>query len=251
MKILVPLKRVADATQPMTLKQDGSGVDVDASAPIINPFDAIALEQAVRLREAAAGVTEIVVVTIGPGEVDKELRMALAVGADRAIRCEVSEALDPWNVSTVLQRLIEQEIPDLVLLGKQAVDDDANQVGQFLAARLNWPQATFASKVGFMDGRLRVERETDAGIVTVSVDLPALVTCDLRLNEPRYAPLPAILKARRKPLEVVILYDLGVQLAPRIKLHGFQAVHTTRTCAMLGSVDELHAQLIKVMAAHG
>ncbi len=243
MKILVPVKRVADAAQPLRIAADGRSIDGDSVVPIINPFDAIALEEAVRLREKGADVSEIVVVSIGPATAEKELRGALAVGADRALLLETKKAVDPWNVSAVLQAIIASESPDLVIMGKQAVDDDSNQVGQFLAARLNWPQATFASNVEVAEGSLSVRRETDRGIESTRLPLPAIVTCDLRLNEPRYAPLPAILKAKRKPLEVRPLAECGVTIEPRVEVVALEPVDTSRSCVMVESIDELVKQL--------
>lgn len=239
------MKRVADATQPLRIAADGRSIDADSVVPIINPFDAIALEEAVRLREKGVDVSEIVVVSIGPATAEKELRGALAVGADRAVLLETKNAVDPWNVSAVLQAIIASESPDLVIMGKQAVDDDSNQVGQFLAARLGWPQATFASEVVLADGGLTVRRETDQGIETLTLPLPAIVTCDLRLNEPRYAPLPAILKAKRKPLEVRPLAECGVTIEPRIEVVALEPIDTSRSCVMVDSVDELAEQLRK------
>ena len=198
MKILVPTKRVPDTDQRITLREGAHQID-DAQLPyIVNPFDAIAIEEAIRIREAGPQEVEIVAVGIGAAEYEKELRTALAMGVDRAliIRCDV--VLDPWNVAGILKQVVDREMPDLVLMGKQAVDDDASQAGQFLAALLDWPQATFASNIECTEKGLRVEREIDAGIETVRIPLPAVVTTDLRLNEPRYASLPSILKARKK-----------------------------------------------------
>mgnify|MGYP003654335473 CR=1 FL=1 len=243
MKILVPVKRVADAAQPLRIAADGRSIDADSVVPIINPFDAIALEEAVRLREKGADVSEIVVVSIGPAAAEKELRGALAVGADRALLLETEASIDPWNVSAVLQSIILTEAPDLVIMGKQAVDDDSNQVGQFLAARLGWPQATFASEMVIIENGLSVRRETDHGIETTSLSLPAVVTCDLRLNEPRYAPLPAILKAKRKPLEVRPLTECGIVIEPRVEVVALEPVNATRSCKMVESVPELAEQL--------
>ncbi|GAB5560025.1 MAG: electron transfer flavoprotein subunit beta/FixA family protein [Synoicihabitans sp.] len=243
MKILVPLKRVADAQQPIRLSTSGRHVDHDSITPIANPFDAIALEEAVRMREGGTEVSEILAVTIGPATAAKELRYALASGADRAILVETDSDLDPWNISSVLMALANAELPDLVLMGKQAVDDDSNQVGQFLAARLEWPQATFVSSLKTTSTGLTLGRETDDGIEILQVALPAVVTCDLRLNEPRYAPLPAILRAKRKPLKIRTLADVGVVIEPRLAVVGMEPVTTMRSCHMLESLDELARQL--------
>ncbi len=216
MKILVPCKRVPDPDQPVQLDASGVAVDLEGASCVINPFDAIALEEALRVREeeragAEAGEVEVVAVSIGGAECEKELRVALAMGADRAVLVDAGGVgVDPWGAAEVLAALVGREQPDLVLMGKQAVDDDSNQTGQLLAALLAWPQATFASKLEFVDGgRIRVARETDAGVEVVSMPLPAVVTADLRLCEPRYASLPAIMKARRRPMEEVAVSELA------------------------------------------
>jgi len=248
MKILVPTKRVPDPDQPLLLNATGTAVDLDGVPSIINPFDAIALEEALRIREedraANGGEVEVVAVSIGNTDCEKELRIALAMGADRAILIKVESAVDPWVVSGLLKALAEKEQPDLVLMGKQAVDDDCNQTGQFLAARLDWPQATFASKLEFVDGgRIRVARETDAGTEVVSMPLPAVVTADLRLCEPRYASLPAIMRARKQPLEELSAAELGVDITARVEVLEMETSNPKRECVRVGSVDELIEKL--------
>jgi electron transfer flavoprotein beta subunit len=214
----------------------------------VNPFDAIAVEEALRIRERSSDVSEIVVASIGPTECEEQLRTALAMGADRGLRVDTPAAADPWNVATILQALVEREKPTLVLMGKQAVDDDANQAGQFLAARLHWPQATFASKIDFVDGRVEVNRETDAGIERVRIGLPAVITTDLRLNEPRYVSLPGIVRARKKPLEVLTLETLGVTLQPRVNLLRVTIPSSARTGTRVRDVDDLVQRLKELKA---
>lgn len=243
MKILVPTKRVLDTDQKCTVAQSGKSVDDEGRGYVINPFDTIALEEAVRIRENNDNDTEIVAVGIGTDDYEKELRTALAVGADRAILVSSDQSLDPWNVSTILEAVVKKEAPDFVIMGKQAVDDDSNQTGQFLAARLDWPQATFASEVVFETGKLRVKRESDQGVETIRVSLPAVISCDLRLNEPRYASLPAIMKARRKPIDTVSLDELGVVVEPKLEVLSMETVSTARECQFVESVDELITKL--------
>ena len=216
MKILIPIKRVVDYNVKVRVKPDGSGVDTSNVKMSMNPFDEIAVEEAVRLREKGIA-TEIVAVSCGVAACQETLRTALALGADRAILVETDVELQPLAVAKLLKALVSEEKPDLVILGKQAIDDDANQTGQMLAALLDWPQATFASKVDIAGGVATVKREVDGGLETVEVKLPAIVTTDLRLNEPRYATLPNIMKAKKKPLEVIKPADLGVDVTPRIK----------------------------------
>tara|TARA_B100000029_G_scaffold45635_1_gene42090 strand:+ start:1316 stop:2068 length:753 start_codon:yes stop_codon:yes gene_type:complete len=243
MKILVPTKRVPDTDLRIRVREDGLGIDEDNLTFVVNPFDAIAVEEALRIREEVDESTEVVAVGIGVAEYEDELRTSLAMGADRAILAECVTPLDPWNVARVLRVIVEREQPDMVLMGKQAVDDDANQAGQFLAALLNWPQATFASAVEFIEDAVRVSRETDSGIEVIRVTLPAVITTDLRLNEPRYASLPSILKAKNKPIERIAFEELGLELEPRIQLLGMTAASTGRHCVRVGDVDELLAQL--------
>ena len=219
MKILVPVKRVVDYNVKVRVKSDQSGVDIANVKMSMNPFDEIAIEEAVRLKEKGVA-TEIVAVSCGATACQETLRTAMAIGADRAILVEVPGdiALQPLAVAKILAALVAKEAPQLVLLGKQAIDDDANQTGQMLAALADLPQATFASKVEVADGRATVTREVDGGLETISVGLPAVITTDLRLNEPRYVTLPNIMKAKKKPLEVVKPADLGVDVTPRLKV---------------------------------
>ena len=214
-RILVGIKRVVDYNVRIRVKPDNTGVMTEGVKLSINPFDEIALEEALRLRERGAA-DEVVVVSIGPADVQNQLRTALAMGADRALLVTTSSALEPLDAAKVLRKLVEREQPFLVLLGKQAIDDDNNQTGQMLAALWDRPQATFASKVEVIGEALRVTREVDAGLEILEVDLPAVVTVDLRLNEPRYVKLPDIIKAKKKPLEQLDLAGLGLQPQPRI-----------------------------------
>ncbi|HYF59629.1 MAG TPA: electron transfer flavoprotein subunit beta/FixA family protein [Burkholderiaceae bacterium] len=218
MKILVPVKRVVDYNVKVRVKSDGSGVDIANVKMSMNPFDEIAVEEAVRLREKGVA-TEVVAISCGTAAAQETLRTAMAIGADRAVLVEVdaSVELQPLAVAKLLKALVDKEQPGLVILGKQAIDDDANQTGQMLAALANLPQATFASKVEVADGKATVTREVDGGLETLAMTLPAIVTTDLRLNEPRYVTLPNIMKAKKKPLESVKPADLGVDVAPRLK----------------------------------
>ena len=216
MKVLVPVKRVVDYNVKIRVKADGSGVETANVKMSMNPFDEIAVEEAVRCKEAGKA-TEIVVVSVGPAQAQETLRTALAMGADRAILVQTDVTTEPLAVAKVLKALVEKEAPGLVILGKQAIDDDCNQTGQMLAALLGWGQGTFASKVVAADGKVAVTREIDGGLETVELKLPAVVTADLRLNEPRYASLPNIMKAKKKPLETVAPDALGVDVTPRLK----------------------------------
>jgi electron transfer flavoprotein beta subunit len=216
MKALVPVKRVVDYNVKVRVKSDGSGVDTANVKMSMNPFDEIAVEEAVRLKEKGV-LTEVVAVCCGPTQCQETLRTAMAIGADRAILVETSDELQPLAVAKLLKALADKEQPQLIILGKQAIDDDCNQTGQMLAALCNWPQATFASKVEVADGHATVTREVDGGLETLKIKLPAVVTTDLRLNEPRYVTLPNIMKAKKKTLEVVKPADLGVDVAPRLK----------------------------------
>ncbi|WP_298236439.1 electron transfer flavoprotein subunit beta/FixA family protein, partial [uncultured Azohydromonas sp.] len=216
MKILVPVKRVVDYNVKVRVKSDGSGMDLAGVKMSMNPFDEIAVEEAVRLKEKGVA-SEIVVVSCGVAQCQETLRTALAIGADRAILVETDAELQPLAVAKILKALVDKEQPGLVILGKQAIDDDNNQTGQMLAALADLPQATFASKVEVADGKAKVTREVDGGLETIEVTLPAVVTTDLRLNEPRYVTLPNIMKAKKKPLETVKPADLGVDVTPRIK----------------------------------
>ena len=215
MRILVPVKRVVDYNVKIRVKADGSGVETANVKMSMNPFDEIAVEEAVRLKEAGKA-SEVVVVSLGPAGAQETLRTALAMGADRAILVQTDAELQPLAVAKALKALVDKEQPQIVLLGKQAIDDDCNQTGQMLAALLGWPQGTFASKVVAGEGSLTVTREIDGGLETVELALPAVVTTDLRLNEPRYASLPNIMKAKKKPLETITPDSLGVDVAPRL-----------------------------------
>ena len=216
MKILVPVKRVVDYNVKVRVKSDGTGVDIANVKMSMNPFDEIAVEEAVRLREKGV-VTEVIAVSCGVTQCQETLRTAMAIGADRAILVETTEELQPLAVAKLLKALVDKEQPGLIILGKQAIDDDCNQTGQMLAALAGLPQATFASKVEVADGKATVTREVDGGLETLSITLPAVITTDLRLNEPRYVTLPNIMKAKKKTLEIVKPEDLGVDVTPRIK----------------------------------
>ncbi|MFJ1472578.1 electron transfer flavoprotein subunit beta/FixA family protein [Massilia orientalis] len=216
MKILVPVKRVVDYNVKVRVKSDGSGVDIANVKMSTNPFDEIAVEEATRLKEAGKA-TEIVTVTCGVPQAQETLRAAMAIGADRGILVETGSEIEPLGVAKVLKALVDKEQPQLIILGKQAIDDDSNQTGQMLAALLGWPQATFASKVVLGDDKVTVTREVDGGLETVALSLPAIVTTDLRLNEPRYVTLPNIMKAKKKPMEQIRPEDLGVDVTPRLK----------------------------------
>ncbi|HET7863792.1 MAG TPA: electron transfer flavoprotein subunit beta/FixA family protein [Burkholderiaceae bacterium] len=216
MKVLVPVKRVVDYNVKVRVRSDGTGVDIANVKMSMNPFDEIAVEEAVRLKEKGA-VTEIIAVSCGVTQCQETLRTAMAIGADRAILVETDVELQPLAVAKLLKALVDKEQPQLVILGKQAIDDDCNQTGQMLAALADLPQATFASKVVVADGHATVTREIDGGLETLKLQLPAVVTTDLRLNEPRYVTLPNIMKAKKKPLEVLKPADLGVDVAPRLK----------------------------------
>jgi electron transfer flavoprotein beta subunit len=216
MRILVPVKRVVDYNVKIRVKADGSGVELANVKMSMNPFDEIAIEEAIRLKEKGIA-TEVVVVSIGAKPVEETLRTALAVGADRAIIISTDQRIEPLAAAKLLKAVVDKEQPQLVICGKQAIDDDANQTGQMLAALLGWAQATFASKVDIANGEATVVRECDAGLMTIAVKLPAVITTDLRLNEPRYAKLPDIMKARAKPLTTLTPAELNVDITPRTK----------------------------------
>jgi electron transfer flavoprotein beta subunit len=216
MKVLVPVKRVVDYNVKVRVKSDGTGVDIANVKMSMNPFDEIAIEEATRLKEAGV-VTEVVAVSCGVAQCQETLRTAMAIGADRGILVETDVELQPLAVAKLLKALADKEQPQLIILGKQAIDDDCNQTGQMLAALLGWPQATFASKVSIVDGKAIVTREVDGGLETLSLTLPAIITTDLRLNEPRYVTLPNIMKAKKKQLDNVKPADLGVDVASRVK----------------------------------
>jgi electron transfer flavoprotein beta subunit len=216
MKILVPVKRVVDYNVKVRVKSDGSGVDIANVKMSMNPFDEIAIEEAVRLKEKGVA-TEVIAVSCGVTQCQETLRTAMAIGADRAILVECPDELQPLAVAKLLKVLVDKEQPGLIILGKQAIDDDCNQTGQMLAALADLPQATFANKVEVADGKVRVTREVDGGLETLSLSLPAVITTDLRLNEPRYVTLPNIMKAKKKTLDVVKPADLGVDVSARVK----------------------------------
>jgi electron transfer flavoprotein beta subunit len=216
LKVLVPVKRVVDYNVKVRVKSDGTGVDIANVKMSMNPFDEIAIEEAVRLKEAGTA-TEVIAVSAGIAGCQETLRTAMAIGADRGILIETDAELQPLAVAKLLKALVDKEQPKLVVLGKQAIDDDANQTGQMLAALLGWPQATFASKVVIVGDKATVTREVDGGLETLEMSLPAIITTDLRLNEPRYATLPNIMKAKKKPLDTVKPEDLGVDVVPRLK----------------------------------
>lgn len=217
MKILVPVKRVVDYNVKIRVKPDGSGVELANVKMSMNPFDEISVEEALRLKEAGKA-EEVVIVSIGPAKAEETIRTALAMGADRGILIETDEAVEPLAVAKLLKGVVEAEAPGLVIVGKQAIDDDSNQTGQMLAALLGWAQATFASKLELGADKATVTREVDGGLQTIDVKLPAIVTTDLRLNEPRYASLPNIMKAKKKPLDKKAPADFGVDVSPRLKV---------------------------------
>jgi electron transfer flavoprotein beta subunit len=242
MKILVPVKRVVDYNVKIRVKPDGSGVDLANVKMSMNPFDEIAVEEALRLKEAGKA-TEVVVVSIGPAKADETLRTALAMGADRGILVKTDETVEPLAVAKILARIAAEEQPGLIVLGKQAIDDDSNQTGQMLAALLGWGQGTFASKVDLADGSVDVTREIDGGLQTVSLKLPAVVTTDLRLNEPRYASLPNIIKAKKKEVAVKAPSDYGVDIAPRLEVLKTAEPKSRSAGVKVGSVAELVSKL--------
>ena len=243
MKILVPIKRVPDTDQKIQVKPDGSGIVTDGLPFVINPFDAIAVEEALRIREKSTDTVEVLAVSVGAEECESQLRTALAMGADNATLIQTDAPLDPWNVACVLRAFGNRYQPELILMGKQGVDDDYGQTGQMLAALLDWPQATFASKIEFLSDGLRVTRETDAGLEIVRVSLPAVVTADLRLNEPRYASLTSMMKARKKTIERITTEQLSVVIEPRLQLLGLEAVRSQRKRVRVGGLDELLVKL--------
>ena len=242
MKLLVAVKRVIDFNVKPRVKMDGSGVDLANVKMSMNPFDEIAVEEAIRLKEKGVA-TEIVAVSVGPAKAQETLRTALAMGADRAILVQTEEEVEPLGVAKILKGIAAEEKPDMVILGKQAIDDDSNQVGQMLGALLGWPQGTFASKVDVAGGGASVTREIDGGLETVKLKLPAVVTTDLRLNEPRYASLPNIMKAKSKPLAVKSPGDYGVDVAPRLETLKVSEPPKRQSGVKVASVDELVAKL--------
>ena len=242
MKVLVPVKRVVDYNVKVRVKSDQTGVDIANVKMSMNPFDEIAVEEAVRLKEKGIA-TEVIAVSCGLPQCQETLRTAMAIGADRAILVETDVELQPLAVAKLLKALVDKEKPDLIIVGKQAIDDDANQTGQMLAALANLPQGTFASKLEVADGRAQVTREVDGGLETISIALPAVVTADLRLNEPRYVTLPNIMKAKKKPLENVKPADLGVDVTPRLKTLKVSEPPARKAGARVPDVPTLVAKL--------
>ena len=242
MKILVAVKRVIDYNVKPRVKSDGTGVELANVKMSMNPFDEIALEQAVREKEAGQA-SEVVAISVGPQAAQETLRTALAVGADRAILVTTDDEIEPLSVAKVLKAVVNSEKPDMVFLGKQAIDDDSNQTGQMLAALLGWGQATFASKLELKDGEAVVTREVDGGLQTIAVKLPAVLTVDLRLNEPRYASLPNIMRARKKPIEQKTLAELGVTNKPRLKILKVEEPQARKAGVKVKNVAELVEKL--------
>ena len=238
MKVLVPIKRVVDYNVKVRAKSDESGVDLANVKMAINPFCEIAVEEAVRLQEEGKA-SEVIAVSIGTEASQEQLRTALALGADKAILVQTEVEVEPLGVAKLLKAVVEKENPDLIILGKQAIDDDANQTGQMLAALLNYPQGTFASEIELKDGDIEVTREVDGGLQTVSLSLPAIVTTDLRLNEPRYASLPNIMKAKKKPLDVITTEDLNVDVMPRLNTLKVSPPPERASGVIVETVDEL------------
>jgi len=242
MKILVAVKRVIDYNVQIRVKEDGSGIVTDNVKMSTNPPDDNAIEEAVKIKESGKA-TEVVAVTVGEEKAQETVRKALAVGADRGIHVKADGIIEPLAVSKILQKIVDKEKPDLVFMGKQAIDDDCNQTGQMLSSLLDWPQATFASKINVKDGKLEVVREIDEGLETIEIATPAIVTCDLRLNEPRYASLPNIMKAKKKPIEQLNASDLGVDVAPKIQQIKVEEPPKRKAGIKVSSVAELVQKL--------
>ena len=242
MKILVAVKRVIDYNVQIRVKEDGTGVHTDNVKMSTNPPDDNAVEEAVKLKESGKA-KEVIAITVGEEKAQETVRKALAVGADRGIHVKADNYIEPLGVAKILKKVIEKEKPDIVFMGKQAIDDDCNQTGQMLAALLNWPQATFASKIEIKDNKLEVVREVDEGLETIEVNVPAIVTCDLRLNEPRYASLPNIMRAKKKPLEQINASDLGVDIKPRIEQIKVEEPPKRKAGIKVSSVAELVQKL--------
>ena len=242
MKILVAVKRVIDYNVQIRVKEDGTGIVTDNVKMSSNPPDDNAIEEAVKIKEAGKA-TEVIAVTVGEEKSQETIRKALAVGVDRGIHVKADGIVEPIAVAKILQKIVEKEKPDLVFMGKQAIDDDCNQTGQMLAALLNWPQATFASKIEVKDKSLEVTREVDEGLETIETNIPSIVTCDLRLNEPRYASLPNIMKAKKKPLEQINASDLGVDTKPRIEQIKVEEPPKRKAGIKVASVEELVQKL--------
>ncbi|MCH7805648.1 MAG: electron transfer flavoprotein subunit beta/FixA family protein [Proteobacteria bacterium] len=242
MKVLVPVKRVVDFNVKVRVKADNSGVELQNVKMSMNPFDEIAVEEAVRLKEAGK-ISEIVAVSIGPQQAQETIRTALAMGADRGILVKTDQLVEPLAVAKLLQKIVGDENLDLVIMGKQAIDDDCNQTGQMLAALLGWPQGTFASEVRLENGAVQVTREIDGGLETIKITIPAVITTDLRLNEPRYASLPNIMKAKQKPIDEKSPEDLGVDISPRLKSLKVEEPAKREAGVKVESVEELVGKL--------
>ena len=242
MKILVAVKRVIDYNVQIRVKEDGTGIVTDNVKMSTNPPDDNAIEEAVKIKEAGKA-TEVVAISVGEEKAQETVRKALAVGADRGILVKAEGTVEPLAVSKILQKIVEKEKPDLVFMGKQAIDDDCNQTGQMLAALLNWPQATFASKIEVKEKSLEVIREIDEGLETIEVNMPAIVTCDLRLNEPRYASLPNIMKAKKKPLEILKAEELGIDTKPRVQQIKVEEPPKRKAGIKVANVAELVSKL--------
>ena len=242
MKILVAVKRVIDYNVQIRVKEDGSGIVTDNVKMSTNPPDDNAIEEAVKIKETGKA-TEVVAVTVGEEKAQETVRKALAVGADRGIHVKADGIIEPLAVSKILQKIVDKEKPDLVFMGKQAIDDDCNQTGQMLSSLLDWPQATFASKIDVKDGKLEVVREIDEGLETIEITTPAIVTCDLRLNEPRYASLPNIMKAKKQPIEQLNASDLGVDVVPKIQQIKVEEPPKRKAGIKVSSVAELVQKL--------
>ena len=242
MKILVPVKRVVDYNVKVRAKSDESGPDLSNAKMAINPFCEIAIEEAVRIKEAGKA-DEVIAVSVGDSASQEQLRTCLALGADRAILVETEEAVEPLGIAKALKEVVAKESPELIILGKQAIDGDANQTGQMLAAMLDLPQGTFASEVDIQDGNVQVTREIDGGLQTLSLSLPAIITTDLRLNEPRYASLPNIMKAKKKPIEQINASDLGIDTKPRIEQIKVEEPPKRKAGIKVASVEELVQKL--------
>ena len=242
MKILVAVKRVIDYNVQIRVKEDGTGIVTDNVKMSSNPPDDNAIEEAVKIKESGKA-TEVIAVTVGEEKSQETIRKALAVGIDRGIHVKVDGIVEPIAVAKILQKIVEKEKPDLVFMGKQAIDDDCNQTGQMLSALLNWPQATFASKIEIKDSKVEVVREVDEGLETIEVNIPAVVTCDLRLNEPRYASLPNIMKAKKKPIEQINTSDLGINITPRVQQIKVEEPPKRKSGIKVASVEELVQKL--------
>jgi len=242
MKILVAVKRVIDYNVQIRVKEDGSGVHTDNVKMSTNPPDDNAVEEAVKLKESGKA-KEVVAITIGEDKAQETVRKALAVGADKGIHVKADSYIEPLGIAKILKKVVEKEKPDIVFLGKQAIDDDCNQTGQMLAAMLNWPQGTFTSKINLKDKSMEIVREIDEGLETIEVNLPAVITCDLRLNEPRYASLPNIMKAKKKPIEAMVAKDLGVDIVNRIQQIKVEEPPKRKGGIKVSSVAELVSKL--------